>query len=197
METLIKDWRTKWGMGDFPFLYVQLANNGKSMTEPVQHNSMMTVREAQLQNLSVPNTAMVVAIENAKDNPTNIHPKNKQDIGKWLSLAARAISYREKIEYSGPVYAKHKIKGNRIILYFKHTGKGLEAKDGILTGFAICGEDKNWVWADARIEGKTVVVWSDKVTNPVGVRYCWGTNPPASLKNKEGLWAPHFRTDKW
>lgn len=196
METLIADWRTKWKQPELPFLYVQLANNGKAMTEPVQNSSMMTVREAQLQNLSVPNTAMVCAIQNA-DDPGNVHPKNKQDIGLWLSLAAHATVYGDKVEYSGPMYKSYKVKMNTIILNFTHTGKGLVAKNDSLTGFAICGEDKKWVWADAKIVGKTVVVSNPEVSNPVAVRYCWGTNPPASLKNKAGLWTPNFRTDKW
>lgn len=197
METLVVDWRTLWGQGDFPFLYVQLANNGKAMTSPVMDNSMMTVREAQVQNLSISNTAMVVAIENASDDPTNIHPKNKQAIGYRLGLAARAIAYEEKVEYSGPMYKSYKVKKNTIILSFDHVGKGLVAKDGKLTGFAICGDDKKWVWADAKIDGKTIVVTSTEVLKPVAVRYCWGTNPPASLSNIEGLWTPNFRTDNF
>jgi len=157
----------------------------------------MTVREAQVQNLSIPNTAMVVAIENASDDPTNIHPKNKQAIGYRLGLAARAIAYEEKVEYSGPMYKSYKVKKNTIILSFDHVGKGLVAKDGKLTGFAICGDDKKWVWADAKIDGKTIVVTSTEVLKPVAVRYCWGTNPPASLSNIEGLWTPNFRTDNF
>jgi sialate O-acetylesterase len=197
METLVGDWRTLWNQGNFPFLYVQLANLGKPMTEPVQHNSMMTVREAQAQNLSIPNTAMVVAIENAGNEPDNVHPKNKQAIGYRLGLAARAKVYNEKIEYSGPMYKSYKIENNSIRLYFDHVGSGLMAKDGKLTGFAICGEDKKWYWADARIDGKTVVVSNTEITKPVAVRYCWGTNPPASLCNKNGLWTPNFRTDNF
>ncbi len=197
METLVADWRTSWGQGDFPFLYVQLANLGKPMTEPVQNNSMMTVREAQVQNLTIPNTAMAVAIENAGDAPDNVHPKNKQVIGYRLGLAARAKVYGEKVEYSGPMYQKYKVENNSIRLYFNHVGKGLEAKDGKLTGFAICGEDKKFVWADAKIEGNTILVSSKEIEKPIAVRYCWGTNPPASLSNKNGLWTPNFRTDNF
>jgi len=197
METLIGDWRTRWAQGNFPFLYVQLANYGKPMTEPVKHEALMTVREAQVQNLSVPNTGMAVAIENAGDNPTNIHPKNKQAIGYRLGLIARAKVYGEKVEYSGPMYKNYKVKKNTIVLSFDHVGKGLVAKDGKLTGFAICGEDKKWVFADAVIDGKKVIVSSKEVEKPVAVRYCWGVNPPASLSNKDGLWTPNFRTDNW
>ncbi|MDD4992377.1 MAG: sialate O-acetylesterase [Paludibacter sp.] len=197
METLITDWRTRWAQGNFPFLYVQLANYGKPMTEPVKHEALMTVREAQVQNLSIPNTGMAVAIENAGDQPTNIHPKNKQAIGYRLGLIARAKVYGERVEYSGPMYKNYKIKKNTIVLTFDHVGKGLLAKDEKLTGFAICGEDKKWVFADAVIAGKKVIVSGKEVEKPVAVRYCWGVNPPASLSNKDGLWTPNFRTDNW
>lgn len=195
METLVADWRTRWGLGDFPFLYVQLANNGKPMEKPVEHNSMMVVREAQLQNLSIPNTAMVVAIENAKDDPKNIHPKNKQDVGAWLALTARAKAYGEKIVYSGPLYSHYRIEGMAIRLYFDNPGSTLQAKDGNLTGFAICGKEGIWEWAFGKIEANTVLLWHPAVDEPVAARYCWGTNPQASLHNKEGLWTPNFRTD--
>ncbi len=195
METLVSDWRTRWGLGNFPVLYVQLANYGKPMTEAVKNEALMTVREAQVQNLSIPNTGMAVAIENAGNDPTNIHPKNKQAIGYRLGLIARAKVYGENVEFSGPMYKNFKVEMNVIRLYFDHVGKGLMAKDGKLTGFAICGEDKKWVAADAKIDGKTVVVTGAYVATPVAVRYCWGTNPPASLSNKDGLWTPNFRTD--
>jgi Domain of unknown function (DUF303). len=197
METLIADWRTKFAVGDFPFLYVQLANYGQPMAKLVEDGPMMIVREAQVQNLSVKNTGMAVAIENAGDTPTNIHPKNKQAIGYRLGLVARAKVYGENVEYSGPMYKSYKVKDNVIELSFDHVGKGLVAKDGKLTGFAICGDDKNWVSANAEIKSKKVIVSSPAVAHPVAVRYCWGTNPPASLSNKAGLWAPNFRTDNW
>lgn len=196
METLIGDWRDEFKQGDFPFIYVQLANNGKAMEKPVENGSMMMVREAQTQNLSVPNTAMVVAIENASD-PMNVHPKNKQEIGYRLSLCARKIAYGEDIECSGPMYDRYEVKGNTIQLYFKPNKESFMAWCDKLTGFAIAGEDKVFHWAQARFEGQTIIVWSDAVPNPVAVRYCWGTNPPASLANKDGLWAPNFRTDNW
>lgn len=196
METLIADWRDEFKQGDFPFIYVQLANNGKAMEKPVENGSMMVVREAQLQNLSVPNTAMVVAIENASD-PMNVHPKNKQEIGYRLALCARKTAYGEDIEASGPMYDRYEIKGNTIQLYFKPNKEDFVAWCDKLTGFAIAGEDKVFRWAQAKFEGKSIVVWSPAVPNPVAVRYCWGTNPPASLANKDGLWAPNFRTDSW
>jgi len=137
-----------------------------------------------------------VAIENASD-PMNVHPKNKQEIGYRLSLCARKIAYGEDIECSGPMYDRYEVKGNTIQLYFKPNKESFMAWCDKLTGFAIAGEDKVFHWAQARFEGQTIIVWSDAVPNPVAVRYCWGTNPPASLANKDGLWAPNFRTDNW
>jgi len=197
METLIGNWRDSFGQGDFPFIYVQLANYGKPMSKPVENGSMMMVREAQVQNLSIPNTAMVVAIENAGNDPTNIHPKNKQEIGYRLALCARKIAYGEDVECSGPMYDRYEVKGNSMLLYFKPNKEDFVAWCDKLTGFAIAGEDKLFYWAQAKFVGKTIVVWSPSVPNPVAVRYCWGTNPPASLANKDGLWAPNFRTDNW
>jgi sialate O-acetylesterase len=114
-----------------------------------------------------------------------------------LGLIARAKVYGERLEYSGPMYKNYKIKKNTIVLSFDHVGKGLVAKDGKLTGFAICGEDKKWVFADAVINGKKVIVSSKEIEKPVAVRYCWGVNPPASLSNKDGLWTSNFRTDNF
>lgn len=198
METLITDWRNQWGQGSFPFIYVQLANIGKTYDSlPAKGGSEAIKREAQLQNLSIPNTAMVVAIDNADPNDmNNVHPKNKQEIGRRLALAAEAIAYGDKkIVYSGPVYDKMETNGNNIILHFKHTGSGLVAKDGYLKGFAIAGADKKFVWATAKFDGNTVVVSSPEVAQPVAVRYGWGNNPPTSLYNKENLPASPFRTD--
>jgi len=197
METLIADWRRSFNQGDFPFIYIQLANYGKAMAKPVEDDNMMTVREAQLQNLSVPNTAMIVAIENAGNNPTNIHPKNKQEIGYRLAVAAQVKAYGEDIEASGPMYDRYEVKGDSIQLFFKPNKEDFVAWCDKLTGFAIAGEDKVFLWAQAKFEGKTIMVWNPAVPKPVAVRYCWGTNPPASLANKDGLWAPNFRTDNW
>jgi sialate O-acetylesterase len=198
METLITDWRAQWRQGDFPFIYVQLANIGKKFDSlPAPGGAEAIKREAQLQNLSVPNTAMVVAIDNADPKSMhNIHPKNKQEIGRRLALAARAIAYGEKnLVYSGPLYDGMEVKGNSVRLRFKHTGSGLMAKDGELKGFAIAGEDRKFVWADAKLEGNVVVVSSAAIARPVAVRYGWGSNPPVNLYNKEGLPASPFRTD--
>ncbi|NWJ52918.1 MAG: hypothetical protein HXX14_18855 [Bacteroidetes bacterium] len=197
METLITDWRNQWGQGNFPFIYVQLANIGKAVeTIPAKGGAEAIKREAQLQNLSVPNTEMVVAIDNADPtNQANIHQKNKQEIGRRLALAARNIVYGEKTTFSGPIYDKMKIEGNSIRLLFKHTDGGLTAKDNQLKGFAIAGKDMKFVWANASIEGKTIRVTSSEIENPVAVRYGWGSNPPTSLYNMANLPASPFRTD--
>ncbi|GAC1481604.1 MAG: sialate O-acetylesterase [Flavisolibacter sp.] len=197
METLITDWRSQWGQGNFPFIYVQLANIGKTYDSiPAKGGAEAIKREAQLQNLSLPNTAMVVAIDNADpEEMNNVHPKNKQEIGRRLALAAEAIAYGKKLVYSGPIYEKMEVEGNSVRLHFKYTGSGLMAKDGNLKGFAIAGEDKKFIWANAKIEGNTVVVSSRELSKPGAVRYGWSSNPPTSLYNKENLPASPFRTD--
>ncbi len=196
-ETLILDWRKQWGQGNFPFIYVQLANIGKTVDSiPAKGGAEAVKREAQLQNLSVRNTAMVVAIDDADpDNMLNVHCKNKQLIGQRLALAAEAIAYGYKITYSGPIYDKMEIKGNTIRLHFKHIGGGLVANGGDLKGFAIAGEDKKFVWGIARIEGDAILVTNPAITKPVAVRYGWANNPPVSLYNVAGLPASPFRTD--
>jgi sialate O-acetylesterase len=197
METLITDWRSQWAQGNFPFIYVQLANIGKTVDSlPAKGGAEAIKREAQLKNLSITNTAMVVAIDNADPgDQNNVHPKNKQEIGQRLALAALAVAYGEKIVYSGPLYDTMKVEKKSIRLYFKQTGGGLLVKDSVLKGFAIAGEDKKFVWADAVIEGNTIIVSNAEVSKPVAVRYGWGNNPPTSLYNKAGLPASPFRTD--
>jgi sialate O-acetylesterase len=160
-------------------------------------SSWAAFREAQLKTLAVPNTAMAVTIDLGEWN--DIHPLNKEDVGKRLALAAQKVAYgNEKVVYSGPIYQSMKIEGNKIILTFTNTGSGLTAKgDGELKYFAIAGVDKKFVWANAKIDGNNVVVWNDNVTNPVAVRYAWADNPEgANLYNKECLPASPFRTDE-
>src|SRR5262249_40570660 len=128
-------------------------------------------------------------------NPKDIHPTKKQPVGERLALAARGIAYGEKIEFSGPIYKKMKVDGDKAILSFDHVGKGLEARDGELKGFAICGKDQEFVWATAKINGKKIVVSSPKVAKPVAVRYGWADCPVVNLWNKDGLPASPFRTD--
>ena len=146
--------------------------------------------------LALPNTGMAVIIDIGEAHV--LHPKNKQDVGKRLALWALANTYGQKIGYCGPVYKSMKTEGNRIVLTFDHVVGGLVAvSEPPLKGFAIAGADRKFVWADARIEGNTIVVSSEKVSEPVAVRYAWADNPVCSLYNKEGLPASPFRTDDW
>jgi sialate O-acetylesterase len=192
---MIKNWREVWGEGNFPFLFVQLANYKAVNSEPME-SDWAELREAQLMTLSVPNTGMAVIIDIGEAN--DIHPKNKQDVGKRMALWALAKSYGKDIEYSGPLYQLMEVRGNSAILHFEHVGGGLVAGEGApLKGFAIAGQDKKFVWADAKIEGDTIVVSSDKVSEPVAVRYGWADNPVCNLYNKAGLPASPFRTDDW
>jgi sialate O-acetylesterase len=192
---LISDWRTRWGQGNFPFLYVQIANFQNKKPEPVD-DTWAELREAQLFTLSTPNTAMAVAIDVGEAN--SIHPKNKLDVAKRLYLAAQHVAYGKKLVYSGPLYESMKIKDSTILISFKSTGSGLITKNNKpLTGFAIAGKNKKFHWANAVIKGNQLIVSSPMVTKPVAVRYAWEINPDASLYNKEGLPASPFRTDQW
>ncbi len=191
---MITDWRQNWGQGDFPFLFVQLANFMPIKPEPAD-DAWAELREAQLWTLSLPNTGMAVIIDigDAED----IHPKNKQEVGRRLALNAQRLVYKEKIPYSGPIYKNMKIEDRKIRLYFDHVYQGLKAKGEKLTGFAIAGIDSNFYWADATIEGKTVVVSSTHVPKPIAVRYGWASNPVCNLYNSADLPASPFRTDEW
>jgi len=192
---MIEDWRAHWGEGDFPFLFVQLANFMKPKVEPGE-SAWAELREAQSMALRLPKTGQAVIIDIGEAG--NIHPKNKQDVGKRLALAARAIAYGEKITYSGPMYRSMTVEDGKIRLTFDHVDGGLVAKGGgALKGFAIAGSDKKFVWADATIDGDTVVVSSTKVKDPVAVRYDWADNPDGNLYNKADLPASPFRTDDW
>ena len=198
---LIKGWRTAWDEGDFPFLFVQLPKFAPGAHWP-------EMREVQSKALALPDTAMASIID--LGNPNNIHPAHKSDVGKRLALAALHTAYGRDLVWSGPVYDSMKVEGNAIRLGFKQTGGGLiigtapwtapgvtPLPDTSLAGFAIAGSDKKWVAADAKIDGETVVVSSDKVSEPVAVRYAWQNSPDCNLYNKEGLAAAPFRTDDW
>lgn len=195
-STLIQDWREKWKQGNFPFLFVQLANFMEPKDQPSE-SSWAELREAQLQTLNVPETGMAVIIDSGEWN--DIHPLNKENVGKRLALAARKVAYHDKnLVFSGPLYQSMKVKKNKVILTFSNIGSGLMTKGGNeLQHFAIAGADKKFVWAKAKITGNKVEVWSDAIKNPVTVRYAWADNPDtANLCNKEGLPASPFRTDK-
>ena len=192
--TMIKSWRADWQQGDFPFYFVQLANYMAVKPEPGE-SAWAELREAQSMTLETPNTgqAVIIDIGDAKD----IHPKNKQDVGRRLALWALAKDYGKDIVYYGPQYKSMAVEGGKIVLKFDHVGGGLVAKGGALEGFAIAGEDKAFVWADAKIVGDTVEVSCPKVAKPVAVRYAWADNPICNLYNKEGIPASPFRTDQW
>jgi sialate O-acetylesterase len=193
---MIQSWRRNWGQGDFPFLFVQIANFGVVPAEPVE-NDWAELREAQQMTLSTPNTGMAVTIDIGES--ADIHPRNKQDLGYRLGLTAQVLAYGEKIIYSGPIYRKDsmKIEGNRIRLYFDHIGSGLMAENGELKGFSIAGKDKKFVWAKAAIKGDSLLVWNEDVSHPASVRYGWAASPVCNLYNSEGLPASPFRTDNW
>jgi sialate O-acetylesterase len=192
---MITDWRKQWQQGDFPFLFVQLANYLQRNAEPME-DAWSELREAQLFALKLPNTGMAVTIDIGNGN--DIHPANKQDVGLRLAFNARAKVYGEKIPFSGPIYQSMQIDAGKIIVAFDHIYEGLKTSDGgKLKGFAIAGEDKKFVWADAEVVEGKLVVSSPKVKNPVAVRYAWSPNPECNLVNSVNLPASPFRTDKW
>jgi len=195
LPAMIGDWRARFGVGDFPFYIVQLAAFQATNAEP-RENSWAELREAQaLTAKNVPNCGLALAIDIG--NAADIHPKNKQEVGRRLALNALAKTYGKKVEYSGPWYRSMKVDGDKIRLSFDHVDGGLVARDGKLAGFAIAGEDHKFVWADAVIDGQTIVVSSPDVSQPAAVRYAWDINPVCNLYNQAGLPAVPFRTDNW
>jgi len=189
---MIEDWRERWGQGDFPFIYVQLAPFRYGRFDPA---ACAELREAQLLTLKLPNTGMAVTMDIG--NPKDIHPKNKQDVGKRLALWALALAYGKDVVYSGPLYDSMKIESDKIRITFKHVDGGLVAKGGELTYFEIAGPDRKFVPAKAVIDGDTIVVSSPQVKQPVAVRYAWRDDAEPNLFNKAGLPASPFRTDNW
>ncbi len=210
MQALVSGWRELWKQGEFPFYYVQLANCRAPNTEnPGGGDGWAIIREDQLKALTaISNSGMAVAIDIGEDK--NIHPKNKMDVGRRLAAWALAKDYKKESSFSGPIYRDFKIEGNRIRIFFDYAESGLikgvkegtepvkMAEDVKLKWFAVAGEDKIWYWADAVIDGSTVLVSSDKVSSPVAVRYAFCANPEgANLYSKEGFPASPFRTDNW
>jgi len=200
LPAMINDWRNEWAQPgtakDFPFLIVQLANFLAPAEKP-EESAWAELREAQSMTASgVKNCGLALAIDigDAKD----IHPKNKQDVGKRLELAALKTAYGQDLVFSGPTYDSMKIDGDKIVLSFKNIGGGLEAKGGDLKHFSLAGEDKVFYWAKAKIDGDKIILSCDEVKKPVAARYAWANNPEGSnLYNKEGLPAVPFRTDTW
>lgn len=194
---MINNWRTAWQQGDFPFLFVQLANYMKTTDQPTSSNWAM-LRESQRKTLELPNTGMAVAIDVGVAH--DVHPMNKKDVGYRLALEAQRVAYKEKNSSSaGPLFKSQKIRGKKIILSFETYGSELKIKDGkTLKYFAIAGSDQNFVWAQAKIKRNKVIVRSTEISKPVAVRYAWANNPAsANLSNAAGLPASPFRTDQW
>jgi len=222
-HALVNGWRKIFQNDELGFYWVQLANfrkpnvrvvqdPKKEFSNPAGGDGWAKIREAQTKALDIRHTGMAVAIDLADaHNPNDIHPRNKQDVGGRLAQWALHQTYGKKeLVPTGPLYKGHKIKGSEVHLSFDHVGKGLmvgkktkleptaEVKDGKLEHFSIAGEDKKWVWADATINGDTVVVSSKEVKKPVAVRYGFTMNPGnANLYNKDGIAASPFRTDDW
>jgi sialate O-acetylesterase len=199
LPAMIGNWRALWGQGDFPFLIVQLPNYMKVQPEPGE-SQWAELREAQLLvSKAVKQTGIAVTID--LGDPVDVHPRNKWDIGKRLALVALGTVYGQPIEYSGPALDHASFQGQKVVLGFQHAAGGLAAgKDGSngpLRGFAVAGSDRKFQWADARIDGNTVIVSSAKVAKPIAVRYAWANNPACNLYNKAGLPASPFRTDDW
>lgn len=218
LKLLIQDWRARWSQGDFPVAICQLPGIG-----PRQESSKISLlpylREAQATALALPNTGLVNLIDTCEDG--DLHPRNKQEVGRRLALLTLAKTYGMKdLVWSGPVFASLTFENSQALVRFQHAEQGLAAKalpstyranlrnpdseekplikprpSSELQGFALCGEDRVWVWADAKIEGSTVRVWSDEVKKPVAVRYAWGDHPVCDLVNRAGLPAFPFRTD--
>jgi sialate O-acetylesterase len=196
LSTMIEAWRRAWDNPDLAFGIVQLANFMAVQPDPNTGSAWAGLREAQTKvSQTLPMTGQALAIDIG--DAGNIHPKNKQDVGKRLGLWALAKVYGKWIEYSGPMYKSMKIKGGRIEVKFDHVGwGGLVAKGDKVTGFAIAGKDGKFVWAEGKIDGNKVIVWSDKIPQPIAVRYAWSDNPVCNLYNKAGLPACPFRTSE-
>ncbi len=195
LTTMIQDWRARWGY-DFPFAWVQLPDFKPPQKEVVEQDGWILVREGMLRSLALPHTGMAITLGTGMAG--NIHPINKQDVGKRLAFWALGDVYKQKgAATSGPIPDGHKIDGSEVTISFSHTDGGLKAKAGELNGFAIAGADKKWVKANAKIVGNKVVVSSPEVKQPAAVRYAWAANPIWSLENGAGLPATPFRTDDW
>lgn len=195
LPAMIEDWRQRFGVGQFPFFIVHLANFMAVRPEPAD-SAWAELREAQaFVSQTLPKTGLALAIDIG--DAVDIHPKNKQEVGSRLAKAARAIAYHEDLEYSGPIYEKMAARGNGIQISFTHAKGGLKTQGGDkLQGFAIAGADGKFVWAEAVVEGSSVLVSSPKVEHPTAVRYAWADNPICNLYNQAGLPAVPFRTDR-
>lgn len=196
-RNLIIDWREKWNTDSLPFLWVQLAGFREPDSRP-GFSEWAELREAQTMALELPQTGQALALDIGDAN--DIHPGNKQEVGRRLALTALHVAYQRDTTHSGPVFKQMAIEGDKVRIYFEHIGIGLKALDkyNYLKGFTIAGADKVYHYAKAEIDGNSVIIWSDHEPNPVAVRYGWADNPDqANLYNIEGLPAVPFRTDNW
>jgi len=195
---LINDWRKKWGRGDFPFNFVQLSSYNISNGNSTIGSRWAELREAQTLTLQLPNTGMCVTTDIG--NPNDVHPTNKQDVGKRLSAIALHNIYNKDIVCTGPSFKSMEIKGNKIIVSFENIGSGLSTPDkyGYIKGFEIAGNDRVFYYAKAYIDDNKVVIYNENVKNPVAIHFGWADDASdCNLYNKEGFPAGPFRTDDW
>jgi sialate O-acetylesterase len=196
LPVMIADWRNTFDQGNFPFYIVSLPAYLPRSATPVSGDPWTETRESQaITAATVPNTCLAVTIDTGEAD--SIHPKEKVPVGNRLALCALAGYYHKKVVDQGPTFARMKISGSRMKIYFAHANGGLVAKGGKAEEFSLAGADQKWHWADARIEGKTIVLTSPDVPHPVAARYAWQSNPRATLYNGAGLPAVPFRTDNW
>ncbi len=192
---MIEDWRQKWDR-PFAFHFVQLANFMKQQENPVEEETWPELREAQSMALELKNTGMAVTIDIGEAE--DIHPRNKQEVGRRLALSALNITYDHTTVAAGPLYTSFTLEERAIRIQFRHAENGLTSGDGNpVQGFAIAGADRVFHTGSAKIEGNEIVVSSERVADPVAVRYGWANNPVVNLYNTEGLPASPFRTDNW
>lgn len=191
LTTLVEDWRRAFGQGDFPFFWVQLANFGNA----AKNGHWMKVQEGQMKATALRGTGM--AVINDIGMATDIHPRNKQDVGKRLALVARHVAYHQDgFVWSSPIYRQATKEGKGFRVWFNNAGTGLKTRDnGPVKGFVIAGADGNFVPAEAKIDGATVIVSNAQVADPQAVRYAWDYNPDCNLVNSAGLPASLFRSD--
>lgn len=210
LRALVNGWRGAWGRDDLPIYIVQLTNEGKPVEEPAEEETFryVPVRQAQRRAATMPNTGLVVAIDLGEE--ASGHPRNKKDVGERAALWAFTHQYKMPVPFTGPLYKDHRVDGNHVIIAFDHVGGGLMVGDKLgmepvrelpgepLRHFSLKGADGKWHWAEAKIDGNQVIVWSDRVPAPIAVRYADSMNPKGGkLYNREGLPASPFRTDEW
>jgi sialate O-acetylesterase len=192
---LISGWRQEWGQGDFPFCVVQQSDCYEQQTAPVERAAWVNLRQAQMSALTLPNTFVVPTI--GCGDSDNVHYKNKQEAGRRIMLAAMGEVYGKKDRtWMSPMYKSMKVEGNKIRLTFNF-GRGMHSRGDPPVGFVVAGADRTFYFGQAKIEGDEVVVWSDKVPNPVAVRYAWAINPVCNVYNDQDLPILPFTTDSW